>query len=126
MLHQLRRRSYDDIKAIDSCFHSNPRIIHVASNMSEDFGFETEFTDYFAISSRLFRRRRRGELDVFDSEGVKSLCYADLGVCVKESVGKLDARGQTSVADPEYWVFSTCSPSRNVLSIILKFETLER
>ena len=99
MLHQLRRRSYDDIKAIDSCFHSNPRIIHVTSNVSEDFGFETEFTNYLAISSRLFRRCRRGELDVFDSEGVKSLCYANLGVCIEEGVGKLYNFGQISVAD---------------------------
>ena len=99
MLHQLRRRSYHDVKAIDSCFHSNPRIIHVASNMSEDFGFETEFTDNLAISSRLFRRCRRGELDVFDSEGVKSLRYADLGVCIEESVGKLDDLGQSPVVD---------------------------
>ena len=90
MLHQLRRRSYHDIKTIDTCFHRNPRIIHVASNVSEDFGFETEVADYLAISSRLFRRSRRGELDIFDSEGVKSLCYADLGVCIEESVGKLD------------------------------------
>ena len=126
MLHQLRRCSYDDVKAIDSCFHSNPRIIHVAPNVSEDFSFETEFTDYLAISSRLFRRRRRGELDIFDSEGVKSLCYADLGVRIEESVGKLDDLGQISVADSDFRVFSTCSPSRNVLSIILKFETLER
>ena len=99
MLHQLRRRSYHDIKAINSCFHSNSRIVHVASNVSEDFGFETEFTDYLAIPSRLFRRCRRGKLDIFDSEGVKSLCYADLGVCIEESVGKLRDPGQISVAD---------------------------
>lgn len=126
MLHQLRRCSYYDIKAIDSCFHSDPCIIHVASNVSEDFGFETEFADYLAISSRLFGRCRRGELDVFNSEGIKGLCYADLGVCIEESVGKLYNLDQIFVADSDYRVFSTCSPSRNVLSIILKFEMLER
>ena len=99
MLHQLRRRSYDDIKAVDPCFHRNPRVIHVASNVSEDFGFETEFANYFAISSRLFRGCRRGELDVFDSELVKGLCYADLGVCIEESVGKLYNLDQIFVAD---------------------------
>lgn len=126
VLHQLRGCSNNHIETVDPGFYCDTGVVQMTSNVSEDFGLESKVADDLTISSRLFRRCRRSELDVFDSEGIQSFRYPDLGVCIKEGVGKLQEYGQSQFDTQTLGSLVTCSPSRKVLSIILKLETLER
>ena len=72
-----------------TCFNRDARIIHVTSDMSEDFSFEAELADGLAIETRLLGCRGRGELDVLDAKGIQCLGDGDLGFGVKECVCEL-------------------------------------
>jgi hypothetical protein len=54
-----------------------------------NFGFEAELADGFAVSARLLRGSGRCELNVLDTECIKSLGDGDFFFGVEESVGKL-------------------------------------
>lgn len=80
---------------------SDAGIVHVAANVCENFGLESKLADGLAVSARLLRCGGRSELDVLDTECIKSLCDGDFGLGVEESIGKLltlcmksQARGQ--------------------------------
>lgn len=64
-------------------------IVHVAANVGEDLGTETELADGLAIETRLLGGSGGGELDVLDTECVKSLGNSNLGLGVEESIGEL-------------------------------------
>lgn len=94
MLHQLRGRPNDYIKAIDSCFYCNACVIHMTPNMSEDFGLEPQIANDFAVLARLLRGCGGSELDIFDSEAIQCFSYLDLGLGIEECIGKLQEQGQ--------------------------------
>lgn len=49
MLHQLRRCPNDYIQAVDSCFYCDACVIHMAPDMSEDFGLEPQVANDFTV-----------------------------------------------------------------------------
>lgn len=44
------RRADDHIYAVHARLDSNTSVVHMAADVSEDFGFQTELADGFAIS----------------------------------------------------------------------------
>ena len=52
---QERRGANDDVDTVDTGLNGNPGIVHVTADVSEDFRFETEFANSFAIGSGLLR-----------------------------------------------------------------------
>ena len=70
----------------------------MATDVGEDLGLETELADSLAVRTRLFAGGRRRELDVLDTERIKSFGDGDLGLGVKESVGELLV-GRTLLGD---------------------------
>src|SRR5438477_89134 len=68
-----RGRAEEDVDAIDAGLHGDARVIHVAAHVREHFRPERKRGDRPAILERLGRRHGRGELDVFDPEGVEQL-----------------------------------------------------
>lgn len=89
MLAKVRGCTNDDIKAIDTSFHSQTSIVHVAADVGEDLGLETELADGLAVLSRCFRGSRRSKFNIVDSELVESLGNLDLGLDVEEGVREL-------------------------------------
>ena len=81
---------------------------------------EAQIANDLAILARLLRGGGGCELDVFDAEGVQRLGYLDFGLCVEECVRKLPDDGQHPASSTNSCVVMllTCSPSRNVLSMI--------
>ena len=69
--------------------HCYPGIVHMAPDVREDLGLETELADGLTVEPRLLRGGRRGELDVVDAELVQRLGNLDLGLGVEEGVGEL-------------------------------------
>lgn len=70
-------------------FDGDPGIVHVTTNVGKNFGLEAELADGFAVRARLLRCSGRCELDVLDTECIKSLGDGDFCFGVEESVGKL-------------------------------------
>jgi hypothetical protein len=62
---KVARSADNDIQAVDACLDGNLGILHVASNMSEDFGLEAELADGFAVAARLLRSGGARQLNVF-------------------------------------------------------------
>ena len=61
----------------------------MASDVRQNFSFETEFADGNAILSGLLRGRRRSQFNILDTKGVKSLGNGDLGRRVEEGISEL-------------------------------------
>lgn len=61
----------------------------MAANVGEDLGLQTKLADRLAVCARLFRGRRRGELDVLHTKGIEGLGDCDFGLGIEEGVGKL-------------------------------------
>jgi hypothetical protein len=76
--------------------NSDPGIVHMASNVCENLGLESELADGLAISAGLLRCSGRGELDILDTECIESLRDGDLGLRIEESIGELLALCTTS------------------------------
>ncbi len=73
MFPQETTRSNHDIHPIHSRLDRLPRIIHITSDMSQDFGsLQTERTDGFTVVVGFGRGGGRGEFDVFDSESIEA------------------------------------------------------
>lgn len=89
VLAKVRGCANDDVEAIDTGFHSQTGVIHVATDVGEDLGLETELADGLAILSRLLRGGGGGKLDVVDAEVVESLGNLDLGLDIEEGVCEL-------------------------------------
>lgn len=98
---QERRCADDDINTIDTSLDGDASIIHMATDVGEDLGAQTELADGLAVSPRLLRGSGGGELDVLDTEGVQSLGNRDLGLGVEEGIGKLFALSQCALDDVE-------------------------
>jgi hypothetical protein len=82
-------RANDDIDAIYARLDGDAGIIHMATDVGEDFGFQTELADGLTVLSRLFRGCWWGELQIFDAKFVEGFGDGDFGLGVKESIGKL-------------------------------------
>jgi hypothetical protein len=54
-----------DIHSVDASLDGNPGIIHVASNVAEDLGLETQLADGLAIQLGLLRRSRRSQFELW-------------------------------------------------------------
>lgn len=67
------RSANDDIDTVDTSLDSQAGVVHVTPDVSKDLGaLEAELADGFAVSLGLGRGGRRGELDVLDTESIKS------------------------------------------------------
>jgi hypothetical protein len=90
--------------------------------VGKDLGLETKLADRLAVCARLFRGRRRGELDVLYTKGIEGLGDCDFGLGVEEGIGKLLSLCNMleRVNDRE-----RDRPLR-VLSIILKLDMLDK
>lgn len=53
-----------DIHSVDASLDGNPGIVHVASNVAEDLGLETQLADGLAIQLGLLRRSRRSQFEL--------------------------------------------------------------
>ena len=70
---QERTRTNNNINTIHTSLHSESSIIHVTSDMGQDLGlFKTEGTDGLAVVEGFGESGGRGELDVFNTEGVEA------------------------------------------------------
>ena len=79
----------DDVYAIYTRFHGDARVIHVATDVGEDFGLEAKLADGLTVSSRLLGSRWRRELKIFHAKLVESFGDGNLGLGVKEGIGEL-------------------------------------
>ncbi len=61
----------------------------MTTDVGQDFGLQTKLADGLAVPSRLFRSCRRRELYILDAEFVEGFSNGDLGLGVKECIGKL-------------------------------------
>jgi hypothetical protein len=103
VLSQERAGANDNIDTVNTGLDSNLDIVHVAADVSQDLGLETELADGLAVETRLLRGTRRGELDAVNTELVQSLGDLDLGLGVKVGIGKLLALTQRRLDDLEVW-----------------------
>jgi hypothetical protein len=108
--------------------YSNSGVVHVTTNMRKDFSLQSELADCFTVCPRLFRGDRGGQFDIFDTEGIESLGDSNFGLGIEECISKLFTLYRVRVI-----VFRSCgrvdngeTVPRNVLSMMLKLETLER
>jgi len=79
----------DDINAVDAGLDGDARVVHVATDVGEDFGLQAELADGLAVPSRLLGSCRRREFEILDAELVEGFGDGDLGFCVKEGISKL-------------------------------------
>jgi len=79
----------DDIYAINARIYGNARVIHVATDVGEDFGVQAKLADGLTVSSRLFGSCWRRELKILHAKLVESFGDGNLGFGIKEGIGKL-------------------------------------
>ena len=79
----------DDVDAVDARLDGDARVVHVATDVGEDFGLQAELADGLAVPSRLLGSYWRRELEILDAELVEGFGDGDLGLGVKEGIGKL-------------------------------------
>lgn len=79
----------DNVYAIYARLDSDARIVHMATDVGEDFGLQAELADGLAVKSRLLGSCWRCQLQIFDAKIVKGFSDGDLGLGVKEGIGKL-------------------------------------
>lgn len=96
VLSEERRCTNNNVHTIDTGLDGNLGIFHIASNVSQDLGLETELADGLAVLAGGLRCSWRGQLDVVRSEFIESLCDFNLLGGVKIGVGK-PATCQSSV-----------------------------
>jgi hypothetical protein len=53
-----------DLHSIDACLNGDPGIIHVASNMAQNLGLETQLADSLTVQPGLHRRSRRSQFEL--------------------------------------------------------------
>lgn len=61
---QLKKRK-KNLHSVNTSLDSDPGIVHVASDVGEDLGLETQLADGLTVLSRLLRSARAGELDLY-------------------------------------------------------------
>lgn len=79
----------DDIDTVDTSLDGDAGIVHVATNVGEDLGTETELADGLAVETRLLRGSGGGKLNILDTKGIEGLGNSDLGLGVEEGIGEL-------------------------------------
>jgi len=89
-------------------------------NVSEDFGFKTEFANGFAIGSRLLRGSRRRKFDIFNAKGIERFGNLNFFGGIEESVGKLFSLSLN------YQSLSESGIITRVDSMMEKFDTRDR
>jgi hypothetical protein len=82
-------RADDDVHAIYAGLDGDARVVHMATDVGENFGIQTELADGFAVPPRLLGSRRRREFQILDAELVEGLGDGDLCLRVKEGIGEL-------------------------------------
>lgn len=85
----MRRGSNHNVKTVDTRLHGDAGVVHMAADVSENFGFEPELAYGFAILPRLLRGGWGRQLDVVHAKVVQGFGDSDLGLRVEESVRKL-------------------------------------
>lgn len=53
-----------DIHSIDASLDGDSRVVHVAANVAQDLGLETELADSLAVAAGLLRGGRRGKFEL--------------------------------------------------------------
>lgn len=91
MLAQERRGSNDNIKTIDTSFHSDTSIVHVAANVRKNLGLETELADGLAVLSRLLGSCRACDFQIVNTKVIEGPGNLNLLVEVEITVGELFA-----------------------------------
>ena len=76
--------SNDNVESIDAGLDSQLGITHVAANVCQDLGLESEVADLLAVIIRLLGGGGGGELDVVDAE-----CIEGFGAVWKEGTVSL-------------------------------------
>jgi hypothetical protein len=74
---------------VRTSFDGDPGIVHVAADVGEDLGLESELADGLAVCAGLLRGGGGGEFNVLDPEGIEGLGDRDFSLGVEEGVGKL-------------------------------------
>ena len=69
--------------------NSYPGIIHMAPNMRQNLGSQTQLAYSLAVETRLFGCSGGGQFDVLDTERIEGLSDSNLGLCIKEGICKL-------------------------------------
>lgn len=54
-----------NLHSVNTSLDSDPGIVHVASDVGEDLGLETQLADGLTVLSRLLRSARASELDLY-------------------------------------------------------------
>ena len=83
------RGTDDDVHAVHARLDRDARIVHVAPNVGKYFGVQAELADGLAVAARLLGGRGRGQLQILDAKLVEGFGDRDLGLGVKEGIGKL-------------------------------------
>jgi hypothetical protein len=74
---------------VRTSFDGDPGIVHVAADVGEDLGLESELADGLAVCAGLLRGGGGGEFNVLDPKGIEGLGDRDFSLGVEEGVGKL-------------------------------------
>jgi hypothetical protein len=85
------RGANDDVHAVHAGFDRDSGIVHVATDVRQDFGVETELADGRAVKSGLLGSGWGGQLEIFDAKLVEGLGDRDFSLRIKKGIGKLFA-----------------------------------
>ena len=94
VLSEERAGANDNVDTVNTSLNSNLDIVHVAADVGQDLGLETELADGLAVKTRLLGGTGRGELDAVNTELIQSLSDLDLGLSVEVGIGELLALTQ--------------------------------
>lgn len=93
-----------DVHTVHTRLYGNASIVHVASDVSQDLGLETELADGFTVCSRLLGCGGRGEFNVLYAKVGEGLCDSDLCFRVKKGVGELWTETASDVVQGHGWM----------------------
>lgn len=91
----------NDINTVNTGLNSNPDIVHVTSDVSQDLSLQAKLADSLAILAGLLTGARAGELDAVNTEVIEGLGDLDLGLGVEVGVGELLTLTQGRLDDLE-------------------------
>lgn len=95
------RGSDDDVDTIDTGRDGESCVIHVATDVGEDLGLESELADSHEVEPGLLGGSRGGDLDVVDTKVIESLGNLNLLCSVEEGIRELLTLSQRRLDDLE-------------------------
>lgn len=101
MVAEVAGGSNNDIESVNARLDGDSRIVHVAADVSENLGLETELADSFTVPSRLFAGGGRRHLNVVDTKLIQRFRDFDLGLEVEVGIGELLAFAEGAFNDLE-------------------------